>query len=185
MAAAVKIDFSNTYEIQVISTDLRNSSFNTILEDGSSTLLMVEISSESHELLPDVYNLAFGPLNKRGRINDKAELTHKDYSKVFSTILLEAFNYLDENRNHFLGIDGSDNARAYLYYRFILKNLDYLNSYFNIYGIKYYVRISRFGKTQYENPFDFSDILLQPDLIEMGKPVSSDHLYNYFIFNYK
>jgi hypothetical protein len=25
--------------------------------------------------------------------------------------------------------------------------------------LKYYVRISRFGKTQYDNPFDFNDVV--------------------------
>ena len=94
MARVVKIDFDNIYEIKPVSDDFRNSNFDTILEDGSTVTLRVAISSESHELLQNVYNLAFGPTNKRGQVNDKAELSHKDYSKVFSTILYEALNYL-------------------------------------------------------------------------------------------
>lgn len=79
----------------------------------------MEISNEAHELIPNVYNLAFGPTNARGDIDDKAQLTHKDYSKVFSTILFDGLIYLNSNRDHYLGIDGSDNARAYLYYKFL------------------------------------------------------------------
>ena len=72
MARAVKIDFDNTYETKSLSDDLRIISFNTVLDDNSQTGLKVEISKESHELLHNVYNLAFGPVDKRGRINDKA-----------------------------------------------------------------------------------------------------------------
>jgi hypothetical protein len=145
----------------------------------------VEISNETHELLPDVYNLAFGPLDAKGRINDKAELPHKDYSKVFSTILFEAWTYLKKNKDHYIGIDGSDNSRAYLYHMFIQRNYLYLNNYFNIYGIKYYVRITRFGKTQYDNPFDFSDIQTYPERIEHRVKIHLHLMYNYFIFNLK
>jgi hypothetical protein len=47
-------------------------------------------------------------MNAEGEIDDKAELHHKDYSKVFSSILLTGFTYLKNNRDHYLGIDGSN-----------------------------------------------------------------------------
>ena len=183
--AAVNIDLSNTYDIETITGDLKESTFKTELKDGSSAVLKIEISNESHELMPEVYNLAFGPLNAFGRIDDKAELPHKDYSKMFSTIILEALTYLRENNGHYIGIDGSDIRRAYLYTRFIQSNYDYLTGYFNILGLKYYVRINRFGKTQYQNPFDFEDILVSPQKIEKTEKINVDTLYNYFIFNLK
>jgi hypothetical protein len=184
-AVSVKIDFDNLYEIDNISTDLRFSSFSTKLNDGKAVPLNVKISNQSHALLPNVYNLSFGPLNAKGKIDDKAELTHKDYSKVFSIILFSAFAYLKTNPDHYLGIDGSDNARAYFYYRAIQRNFAYLDKHFRMYGIKYFVRITRFGKTQYDNPFDFEDIMPYPFRIEKAANVSQDHMYNYFIFNLK
>ena len=63
MAIAVKIDFDNLYEIDTISEDLKISTFQTELTDGTFVPLKVEISNEAHELLPNVYNLAFGPIN--------------------------------------------------------------------------------------------------------------------------
>jgi hypothetical protein len=185
MAISVKIDFENLYEIEHISEDLRISTFKTELEDGSYLPLKVEISNECHTLLPNVYNLAFGPLDKKGEINDKAQLSHKDYSRVFSTILFDGLNFLNNNKGHYLGIDGSDNARAYMYYMFLQRNYDYLSKYFNIYGLKYYVRITRFGKNQYDNPFDFADIHPVPDRILKGSRLPPPVMYNYFIFNSK
>ncbi|WP_315819307.1 DUF6934 family protein [Paraflavitalea speifideaquila] len=117
MAASLKIDFNNLYEIDNISHDLKVSTFNTKLNNGQALPLIVKISNQSHALLPNVYNLSFGPQNAKGKIDDKAELTHSDYSKVFSTILFSALAYLKTNPGHYLGIDGSNNARAYFYYR--------------------------------------------------------------------
>lgn len=185
MAVPLKIDFDNLYEIENISEDLRFSSFNTTLDSGRVVPLIVKISNQSHALLPNVYNFAFGPLNAKGKINDKAELTHTDYSKVFSTILFSALAYLKTNPDHYLGIDGSDNARAYFYYRALQRNFAYLDKHFRMYGIKYFVRITRFGKTQYDNPFDFEDIMPYPFRIDKGALISQDHMYNYFIFNLK
>lgn len=185
MAASLKIDFNNLYEIDNISEDLRISTFNTTLSSGQALPLIVKISNQSHALLPNVYNLAFGPLNAKGKIDDRAELTHADYSRVFSTILFAALAYLKNNPGHYLGIDGSDNARAYFYYRALQRNFNYLNQHFRMFGVKYFVRITRFGKTQYDNPFDFDDIMPYPFRIEKGAQVSQDHMYNYFIFNLK
>lgn len=185
MAIAVTIDFDQVYEIEPLSADLRESMFNTELIDGTELPLKIVISNQPHPILPDVYNLAFGPVNSRGLIDDKAEIEHADYSKTFSSILLTGLTYLSNNPTHFLGIDGSHNARASLYYRFIQRNYDYLTQYFVLNGIKYYVRISRFGKHQFENPFDFKDIYSHPDPIIKGRQIRSDWMYNYFIFKLK
>jgi hypothetical protein len=100
MAVAVKLDFDNTYKIAPLSGDLRVSTFTSDLEDGSSVPLRVEISSEPHALLPFVFNLAFGPTNAKGEIDDRAEITHKDYSKVFSSI--GSFNEISRISINFL-----------------------------------------------------------------------------------
>lgn len=182
MSASFTIDFETLYEIEQISEDLKYSTFNTVLQNGNPLQLVTKISNQTHALLPDVYNLAFGPLNKKGKIDDKAELNHMDYSRVFSTILFTALTYLKSNPDHYLGVDGSDNARAYFYYRAIQRNFNYLDQHFRIFGVKYFVRISRFGKTQYDNPFDFDEILPYPYRIRKNDKISQDQMFNYFIF---
>jgi hypothetical protein len=57
MAIAVKLDFDNTYDIEPLTEDLRVSAFTSELEGGSSIPLRVEISSQSHALLPSVFIL--------------------------------------------------------------------------------------------------------------------------------
>jgi hypothetical protein len=185
MAARVVIDFENVCRLEEVAPDFEMGAFYTRLENNDEILLNIGVNNISHELLPNVFNLAFGPLNKQGRINDRAELTHLDYSKVFSTILLWALTYLQHNRAHYLGVDGSDNNRAYFYYRAMMRNFEYLDRSFNMYGIKYFVRISRLGKTQYDNPFDFEEI--KPELYKITRThyISQHSMYNYFIFGLK
>jgi hypothetical protein len=184
MAKGVKIDFDQTIDFEEISADLRIGTFRTVLDDGRTVALKVEISNEEHEMIPNVFNLAFGPMDDKGRIDDKVQLTHQNYSAVFSTILFGGLSYLNENPGHYLGVDGSNNSRAYLYWRYLQQNYDYLSQYFDFFGIKYYVRISRFGKVQYENPFDFEDILPSPDRIQKTLQWPNQ-MYNYFIFRLK
>lgn len=72
-----------------------------------------------------------------------------------------------------------------MYYRFIKSNYDYLNEFFTIKGLKYYVRISRLGKYDYDNPFDFEDVVTYPNEIYKEERTTLDKLYNYFIFTKK
>jgi hypothetical protein len=135
--------------------------------------------------MPGVYNLGFGPVTEDGHINDKAELPHCDYSQVFPTILFVGYRYMVKTPAHMLGIDGSDNRRAVLYFRMLQRNYDYLDNYFEIFGLKYYVRMTRFGKRQYDNPFDFADVLPSPEKIIKNMRIRLEWLYNYFIFKLK
>jgi hypothetical protein len=185
MIFQVNIDFDNIYEITPVSENFKKSFFETELVDGPLTNIHVRISNESHELDANIYNLSFGPLDKRGVVDDKVALRHRNYSKVFSTILFRARTYLLYNPDHYLGIDGSNNARAYLYYRVIQRNYDYLNNYFDIYGLKYYVRITRLGKMQYHDPFDFEDIHTRAQKFEKNMEINQKFMYNYFIFKLK
>jgi hypothetical protein len=163
---------------------LRTAIFHTELQDGKTLPLMIRINEVPHALFPNAYNMSFGPLNERGQINDKAELPHKNYSKVFSTILFRALQYLNINPDHYIGVDGSDNNRAYYYWRFLQRNFDYLAQYFDVFGVKYYVRITRYGKHQYENPFDFDDIHPKADMIVKTNEWP-EQMYNYFTFHKK
>lgn len=185
MVLQTKIDFDNIYEIIPVDRNLKKSFFKTELVDGTQPKIHIMVSSQSHDLFPNVYNLAFGPSNPKGGIDDKAAIMHKNYSKVFSTILFEARNYLLRNPDHLLGIDGSNNVRAYLYYRFIQRNYAYLNNYFDVYGVKYFVRIARLGKTQYDDPFDFEDICSDVQKLEKNMETNLKFMYNYFIFKLK
>ena len=186
MALNVKINFEDCYEIETLTSDLSLSKFNTILKTGERVALGIQISNTVHPYLSDVYNLAFGPLNDSIQIDDKAKLYHEDHSKVFSTIIFTALAFLTENKEKYLGIDGSNNARAYMYYRCIQNNFDYLTQFFNIYGVNYYVRVLRkLDDNDASHPIDAQDLKAIPEIIEKNVPIPSDKLYNYFIFNLK
>lgn len=186
MALNIKIDFNNTYDIEAISSDLTLNKFTTELSDGSHVPLGIRISNREHHWLPDVYNLSFGPFEEDGTIDDAARLTHADHSKAFSTIMLTALAFLTENPGKYLGIDGSNNARAYLYFRIIQNNYEELTRYFDIYGVNYYVRVLlKLKDTDESHPCDIDDIKAIPQVIRQGELIHPTKLYNYFIFRRK
>jgi hypothetical protein len=185
VALHVKIDLENCYELDT-STDFCTNKFYTELKDDGPMLLGVLISNQVHHFLPDVYNLSFGPINQDNEIDDQVGITHADHSKTFSTIVFSALLFLSNNNDKYLGIDGSNNARAYLYYRTIQNNYDYLAQYFVIYGVNYYIRVLRKVKDEdSSHPVDPEDIEAIPRVIKKGEEIRSNKLYNYFIFKRK
>lgn len=186
MALNIKLDITNCYPIEMVTEDFTLSTFKGKLKNGEDIPIGIRVSDKEHPLLFDVYNLAFGPLTSDKQIDDKAKLPHLDHSKLFSTIVFSCMTFLTSNEDKYLGIDGSNNARAYLYYRCIQNNFDYLSQYFLIYGVNYYVRILRKVNTHDEyHPMDAEDIVATPIEIKKEAMVKYDKLYNYFIFRLK
>ena len=184
MALNVKINFDECYDIETITSDLSLSKFDTVLKNEENVTLGIRINNEVHPYLIEVYNLSFGPLTEGNSIDDKIKLHHKNHSKVFSTIVFTALSFLTQNKGKYLGIDGSNNARAYMYYRCIQNNFDYLNQFFNIYGVNYYIRVLRKLKdNDLSYPVDGEDLKAIPEKIEKNTSIKSDKLFNYFIFN--
>ncbi|HMH22791.1 MAG TPA: hypothetical protein VK563_13485 [Puia sp.] len=184
MALNVKINFEDLYETITMDADLRSSVFDAVLKGGTTTRLGIQISSKIHPLMPNVYNLAFGPIDINNEIDDQAKLTHQNHSKVFSTIIFAGLSFLTEHKENYLGIDGSNNARAYLYYRCIQNNFEYLRSFFKIYGVNHYVRILRRAIDD-SYSFDPEDLVAIPKLIEFRESIQHEKLYNHFIFKIK
>lgn len=146
MALNVKIDLKNVYSIVLEDRQQQASAFDTVLTSGQKVRLGVKIAHTPHPLVPNAYNLAFGLLKKDGTIDDKARLSHQDHSKVFSTVVLAAIAFLEQHPDQHVGIDGSNNARAFMYYRCIRNNHAYLSTIFEIWGINYYIRMLRQAK---------------------------------------
>jgi hypothetical protein len=184
MALNIKIDLSNRYPIINSHPRQGNSEFDTILKNGAKVRMGIRISPFEHLLLPSVHNLAFGSLSKNDEINDQIKLSHQDHNKVFSTIIFEAVSFLTQHPGKFIGIDGSNMARAYMYFRCIQNNFSYLNQFFNIFGVKYYMRLLRpLPDDTYD--LDFEDVIATPIQFEKTPSMHSNKLYNYFIFSLK
>jgi hypothetical protein len=180
MTLKSKIDFMEVYAVEYVE-GRRVGEFKAELADGSLVRLRMEVSGMVHELLPHVYNLAFGPVDGKGKINAHSRLIYKSRMKVFSTVLLFVEEYLRAHPRHYIGIDGSGNARAELYYRGWQRNFDYLSAYMKLDGIKFFVRIARIGREQYHNPFDFEDVQWNVFPVNSyGRPAGG-FMYNYFV----
>ncbi|RFM26807.1 DUF6934 family protein [Deminuibacter soli] len=182
MALNIKINFEEKYTAQPVDK-LNYSTFEAELKNGEKVTLGITISMDEHPFMPDVLNLSFGPVDANDQIDDEVKLPHRHHSKVFSTVVFEGLSFLNKHPKKYLGIDGSTMSRAYLYYRCIQNNFDYLHSYFDIYGVNYYVRYFRSHEDQPE--FEDGDILALPVVLEKGEAVTAPRLYNYFIFKAK
>ena len=165
MGLNIKLNFGDCYPMQASTDNHSKITFNTVLHTGDLVPISIRISEEMHPLIPNAYNLAFGPIGHDDQIDDNIKLRHQNHSKLFSTIISAGITFLGNNKEKFLGIDGSDNAKAYMYYRCIQNNYDYLNQYLNIYGVKYYVRILREPNENNGSFLDSEDVVATSNLI--------------------
>lgn len=183
MGLNIKLNFEDCYAFTETKEDLKFYKFNTVINGGAEVKLGISIVNNVNPYLPDVYNLAFGPIDGNNNIDDKIEISHKDLSKAFSTIVFAALTFLAENPDKFIGIDGSNNVRAFMYYKCINNNFDYLTSYFKLYGVNYYVRVLRKAKDDdMHYPIDANDLTAIPRSFVKNEFFTYNKLYNYFIF---
>lgn len=179
----VKLDFEKVYQVE---SEKRNEGFfYTVLRNGKKKRIKIQIADKPQPLLDGAYNLAFGPVDRKGRIKDMVSVKHTDYSMVFSTILKFAKDYLEWYPYHMVGLDGSTNSRAYVYFRMIKQNYDFLSERFDMYGIKYYMRVKRKGPELYDNPFDATDVACSYYKLlrnELDNNRDLEKMFNYFVF---
>ncbi len=193
------LNLLDTYPIKTITADFKMMHFDSY-ENGKAVELRVIISNEVHFLIPGVYNLAFGPpkANTDTEIDDKALIRHDDLDKMMSTILLFACTYSKSYPTHLLGIDGSNDIRAIMYFRKIKANITMLKGFFSlIAGTKYYVRFRRFSKPdvhlgEEETISEFHNKIKESldlrDIVPLGEPIVPEtqvdvyNNFNYFIF---
>jgi len=176
------LDFEQIYAPVEIAEDLSYMTFYSPLRNGNSILLKSRVRPVDNPLLPDVFNLGFGPLDYDGEIDDNARLHHENVNKVLSTVLFFGLVFLGKFPQLTVGIDGSSEGRAYLYHRMILSNEIYLNDYFSIVGMDWYARLLRnyMVKTcENGNP------VLKPVLELVDTERSLQDLYRYYMFRPK
>jgi len=177
----VKINIECTYEL-ALTADLTEATFNSHDKKGNPVILKVQIKPLYYPLLPNVYNLCFGPLKDDGIIDDNAQIFHKDLNKLFSTIILFCLTFLRVNPNVTIGLDGSNDVRAYLYHRIFCSNEENLCEYFVTLGADWFVRLLR--NNDYERDEDGSPFFKpKTELFDYQRPARD--LYRYYMFHLK
>ena len=179
----IKIDLDDTFDATTASEDLKRFTFNSELKDGNVIELHVLISEHPDPLLPDVFNLAFGPLGNDNEIDDKITVRHKNVNKVFSTILLFAITFLEDNndKTYFIGIDGSNEIRANLYHRMFRYNYKHLSDTIVTVGVDWYVKLLRNGMDIERDSHGLPLFKPRPEPFDLNR--SPRDLYRYYIFS--
>lgn len=180
MNLEVKIDFDNVYEIEWLAHDFSYGRFFSETPLGQIELY-VSILASNNQFLGQIPNLAFGPLKGDGSIDDNAKIKHIDNSKIYSTILFGSLTFLKTQNQSFIGVDGSNHIRAFLYYKVLQLNYDYLAQYFHMAGVKYYIRLLRGKHKTDAYVTDNEDLTIIPMQITKLLRIENRKLFNYFI----
>ncbi|SFW84496.1 DUF6934 family protein [Chitinophaga sancti] len=159
--------------------------FRTALQDGRVINMRIQIDNEEHEFIKHVYELKLGPVDNKGRIDSRSELVFADYSIVLSTVMRFAMEYLTLHPDRLIGINSNNDNREHLRYDIIMREIEQVSRYFEVYGLNLYVRLNAPVSMEYENPFNFDEIFPETVLLskELNIPVSN--LYNYIVLKLK
>ncbi|MDR6760679.1 hypothetical protein J2Y38_000877 [Flavobacterium sp. 2755] len=176
----IKINLENTFEAKYVSPNFDQYIFESLLKDSTIIQLKVKFTNIAESLLPNVYNLAFGPFDVNGKINDSINLKHNDSNKVFSTIILFSITFLKNNPHTSIGIDGSDDLRANLYHRMFRYNYKDLKDFLVIIGVDWYVRLLRNGTIELDNN---GSAFFKPKPESFDFQRKTNDLYRYYMFN--
>ena len=170
------INFDVTYNFWEFAPELTYAKFNTELKSGGELALKVQLKPHPDPLLPNVYNLAFGPFDENDDIDDKVSVPHLNQCKMFSTVLFCGLAFLKEYPNLTIGLDGSNETRAYLYHRMFITNKDYLADYFVPIGVDWYVRLLRNSDVERDvNGFPY--FKPRPELFDFQRPARDMYRY--------
>ena len=181
----INIDLENTFQPDSVKLDRELSfmEFNSPQRDGHVKLIRVEIKPHPDKLLPTVYNLAMGPLNAIGEIDDIVRLKHTDSNKLFSTIILFSLVFLTDFSELTIGLDGTDDLRANLYHSMFVTNRKRLNEFFVTIGVDWYVKLLR-NQIEIERRKDGTPFFKpRPELFDYNR--TRHDLYRYYMYQLK
>ena len=83
----------------------------------------------------DIYNLAFGNLNKDGSIDDETTNDNKDRNKILATVAATVYEFSAEYPDKIIFFCGTTAERTRLYRIALTVNLEELKKDFHIYGV--------------------------------------------------
>jgi len=178
----ITLNLDDTILPHYVSHDLMDFRFNALQKNGTSLEIIVQIRDIGDPLLPSVYNMGFGPPDGSGSFRDDISLEHSDPSKVFSTVMVLAIAFLERNPSFFIGIDGSDDRRAYLYHRMFRYNSNSLQDTLVLTGVDWYVRLLRSGDVE-RDPTGHPYFKPRPEAFDFQRKTSD--LYRYYLINLK
>ncbi len=176
----IVINLEDTILPETAGADLMDYTFLSPQVNASDVKLLVQIRNINDPLLPNVFNLGFGPSDGNGGIDDKVSLAHTNTGKVFSTIILFAIAFLQQYPGTSIGIDGSDERRAYLYHRMFQSNYVSLKDVVVITGVDWYVRLLRNGDIE-RDALGAAFFKPRPEPFDLQRKRTD--LYGYYMIN--
>ncbi len=178
----IVLDLSNPILPHFASSDLMDYRFYSPQTDGSVVELKVAISSINDPLLPNVYNIGFGPDDGAGGIDDKIHLRHANTGQIFSTVIVLGMAFLQQQPGTTIGIDGSNESRAYWYHRMFQSNYESLKDEIVITGVDWYVRLLRTGDVE-RDVYGQAFFKPRPEPFDLQR--KSVDLYRYYLIDIK
>lgn len=156
--------------------------FKAPLEDGRFVNLRIEVDRKPHEHLEYVHELKFGPVDNKGRIDERSDLVYADYSMIISIIMRFAMEYLRLYPDRLIGMNTNNDNREHSRYNIIMREIEQVSRYFYVLGVNLYVRLNCPVSMDYKNPFNFQEIFPETILLSKELDIPVSNLYNYIIF---
>jgi hypothetical protein len=184
----IDLDLKDTYEIETCDPERTEFVFSSPVVGGSTVRILVRIRLVRDPFLNEFINLSYGPpikIDGMTMVDDFASIQHVNLSKALSTVLLCVLRYLESNPEDFIGINGSDFRRSYLYYRIMQRNLPYLKKIFKLSGAKFFVRALRGWDKHSDIKLNFQELIYTPHEINKIPLIDYRYLYNYFFISLK
>ena len=178
----ITLNLDDTILPHYVSHDLMDFRFYAPQKSGAALELIVQIRDINDPLLPHVFNIGFGPPDGLGSFRDDISMKHLSPGKVFSTVMVLAMAFLERNPSLFIGIDGSDDRRAYLYHRMFRYNNNSFYDTLSLTGVDWYVRLLRSDDVERDlsgHPY----FKPRPEAFDFQRKASD--LYRYYLINLK
>ena len=107
----------------------------------------------------DIFNLAFGNLNKDGSIDDETTNDNKDRNKILATVAATVYEFTAKYTDKSIFFSGTTPQRTRLYRMALTVNLQELKKDFRIYGIL--KGIDTFEKVPFRKGVDYFGFMVK------------------------
>ncbi len=119
------------YDNVITSSDKLEFQFESEVPKGRVKKVVQFVQSQNE----DIYNLAFGNLNKDGTIDDETTNDNKDRNKILATVAATVYEFTSKYPDKNIFFCGTTTERTRLYRMALTVNLEELKKDFIIYGV--------------------------------------------------
>ncbi len=123
--------------------------------ESCSSGCRIQKSVEFEEIGVDLYNLAFGDMDKKGQLNDMVVSNNGDMRKVLATVVKTALAFFEMYPERSIYFSGNSSSRNRLYRAILTRDIENWSGVFEVQGIMQGMPV------QFSQNMDFEGFLIK------------------------